>query len=297
MPTRRRGAGEGGVYQETLYRQLASGERVEYRLWAGVVETDRDPTTGQRRRVKVRAKTKAEAVQKMRAEQDRLSTTGAVAEPSVTVERFLRSWTADVLPHRVAPATVANYRSLIDRHLVPALGRHRLRDLTPEHVDRFLRAKADTGLSRSSVGRLRSILTDALTHAERRQLVTRNAGRLSNLPASTAAAGGQRALTTAEREQFITTALAFHPPRDRAGAAERVPHRLAALMALMLHVGLRPGEGTGLRWDDLDTTARTLTVSGSIKRVPRAGGRGYDLVRGPVKKSSAGERTIRLSPP
>ena len=71
----------------------------------------------------------------------------------------------------MGPGTVANYRSLIDRHLIPALGRHRLRDLAPEHVDRFLRAKADAGLSRSSVSRLRSILTDALTHAERRQLV------------------------------------------------------------------------------------------------------------------------------
>lgn len=67
-------------------------------------------------------------------------------------------------------------------------------------------------------------------------------------------------------------------------------------MEVMLHVGLRPGEGTGLRWVDLDTAARTPAVSGSIKRVPKATGRGYDLVRGPVKKSSAGERTIRLSP-
>jgi len=199
-------------------------------------------------------------------------------------------------PHRVGPGTVANYRSLIDRHLIPGLGRHRLRDLTPEHVDRFLRAKADTGLSRSSVGRLRSILTDALTHAERRQLVVRNAGRLSILPATTATPVGQRALTAAERDRFISTALAFHPPSEGGDATDKMPHRLAALMAVMVHIGLRPGEGTGLRWDDLDTTARTLTVSGSIKRLPKASGRGYDLVRGPVKKSSAGERTIRLSP-
>jgi len=80
MPTRRRGAGEGGVYQEALYRRLASGERVEYRLWVGVVETDRDPSTGQRWRVKVRAKTNAEAVAKMRTEQDRIGASGAPQE-------------------------------------------------------------------------------------------------------------------------------------------------------------------------------------------------------------------------
>jgi len=296
MPTKRRGAGEGGVYQETRYRRLASGEQVEYQLWVGVVEADRDPSTGQRRRVKVKAKTKTEAIRKMRVEQDRIGASDAPQEPSVILERFLRSWTADVLPHRVGPDTVANYRSLIDRHLIPGLGRHRLRDLTPEHVDRFLRAKADTGLSRSSVGRLRSILADALTHAERRQLVVRNAGRLSILPGTTATPAGQRALTAAERDRFIATALAFHPPSESGEATDKTPHRLAALMAVMVHVGLRPGEGTGLRWADLDITARTLTVSGSIKRLPKASGRGYDLVRGPVKKSTAGERTIRLSP-
>jgi hypothetical protein len=84
----------------------------------------------------------------------------------------------------VAPGTVTNYRSLIDQHLIPGLGRYRLRDLRPEHVDRLLQAKVNAGLSRSTVGRLRSILTDALTHAERRQVVMRNAGRLSILPAA-----------------------------------------------------------------------------------------------------------------
>jgi len=38
----------------------------------------------------------------------------------------------------------------------------------------------------------------------------------------------------------------------------------------------------------------TLSVSGSIKQVPRPDGRGYDLVRGSVKKSTAGERTLQL---
>jgi site-specific recombinase XerD len=109
-------------------------------------------------------------------------------------------------------------------------------------VDRLLRAKADAGMARSSVKRLRSILTDALTHAERRQLVARNAGRLSIMPSITESEE-QRALTEAERERFIATAIAFHPAKqDEDG---RVTHRLAALMAVIFHVGLRPGEGTG----------------------------------------------------
>lgn len=248
MATRRRGAGEGGIHQETRSWRLASGEQVEYQLWVGVVELDRDPSAGQRRRVKVKAKTKAEVVRKMRSEQDRIGASEAPQDPAVTVELFLRSWTADVLPHRVGPGTVANYRSLIDRHLIPGLGRHRLRDLTPVHVDRLLRAKADAGLSRSSVGRLRSILTGALTHAERRQLVVRHAGRLSILPSTTAAAGGQRALTVAERGRFIAAALAFHPPPpgDQSGGPSTPPARRADGGHAPRRTATRRGDRLGL---------------------------------------------------
>lgn len=266
-------------------------------LWVGVIEGERDPATGKRRRVKVKAKTKTEALRKIRDERKRIDSGDTRLEPTMTVKQFLQSWTTDVLPNRVNRATVANYQSLVNRHLIPGLGRHRLRDLTPEHVDRFLRAKANTGLARSSVGRLRSILTDALTHAERRQLVVRNAGRLSIMPAvESDGETGQRALTTDERDRFIATALAFHPPKDGEDSAARRPHRLGALMAVMFHLGLRPGEGTGLLWDDYNPQQRTLRVSGSIKRVPKRDGGGYDLIRGPVKKSTAGQRTIRLSP-
>jgi integrase len=292
MATKRRGSGEGGLWKETRTRRLTSGELVEYVLWVGGLEAERDPATGRRRRVRVTARTKAEAMRKMRLERDRVDSGQVPEDPSMTVEQFLRLWTTEVLVHRVDTSTFVSYRGLINKHLIPGLGRVRLRDLRAEHVDRLLRAKADAGMARSSVGRLRSILTDALTHAERRQLVPRNAGGLSIMPAIPGS-GEQRALTEAERDRFVATAMAFDPAKvDEDG---RVPHRLAALMAVMFHVGLRPEEGTGLLWDDLDAAARTLMVSGSIKVVPRVTGSGYDLVRGGVKKSTAGERTIRLS--
>jgi integrase len=260
MATNRRGSGEGWPCQETRTRRLTSGDLVEYLLWVRAVEAERDPATGRGRRVRVTARTKAEAMRKMRLERDRIDTGQAPQDLSMTVERFLRWWTTDVLVHRVDTGTFVSYRGLINKHLIPGLGHLRLRDLRPEHVDRLLRAKADAGMARSSVGGLRSILTDALTHAERRQLVRRNVGRLSIMPAIPESEE-QRALTAAERERFIATAIAFRPAKqDEDG---RVPHRQAALMAVMFHVGLRPGEGTGLLWDDLDLAGRTLRVSGS----------------------------------
>jgi site-specific recombinase XerD len=86
---------------------------------------------------------------------------------SVTVGEFLHRWLDDVVAQRVDSAnTVHNYRSVVTAHVVPSLGSVRLTKLTPEMVDQFLAARAKAGLSRSCVGRMRSVLTSALRHAE-----------------------------------------------------------------------------------------------------------------------------------
>jgi integrase len=43
-------------------------------------------------------------------------------------------------------------------------------------------------------------------------------------------------------------------------------HRFEAAFALMLSLGLRPGECLGLRWSDIDFKRRTVTVRHSLKR-------------------------------
>jgi integrase len=51
-------------------------------------------------------------------------------------------------------------------------------------------------------------------------------------------------------------------------------------------------------WSDLalDSTPPTLTVSGALKREPSRQGKGYELNRGAVKGSMAGQRTMALPP-
>jgi integrase len=140
---------------------------------------------------------------------------------------------------------------VVEGHLIAGLGRHKLRSLTPEPVDAFLKAKADAGLSKRYVGRMRSVLTDALTHAERRSLVSRNASRLSIMPACTPTPE-PRSLTQREAEAFIAAAQS---------------HRLGAMLTAMVVIGIRPGEATGLLWSDLDFHAGGLAITGSTKRV------------------------------
>lgn len=131
----RRGHGEGSVYREIRTRQTKDGP-VTVTLWVATVEDERDPATGRRRQVKLRAKTKAVALDKAKEHRKRLDA-GIRDQPRLTVEQFLTEWLSVVLPARVGRSTVENYGAAIKGYLIPGLGRHKLQDLTPEHVDRF----------------------------------------------------------------------------------------------------------------------------------------------------------------
>jgi integrase len=144
-------------------------------------------------------------------------------------------------------------------------------------VDQFLATKAKAGLARTHVSRMRTILADALRHAERRGLVARNAGSLAVMP---------RTRPPAERRSLT-------PDEARALLQAAKGERLEGMVVLGLTVGLRPGELTGLLWADIDLDAKppTIAVSGAMKRGPD--GR---VKRGQVKRSKDGRRTIALPP-
>ncbi len=64
-----------------------------------------------------------------------------------TLGRYLERWLEESVRGNVAPRTLANYRLQVNRHIAPALGHHRLKDLSPADVQHLLRAKSDSGLS------------------------------------------------------------------------------------------------------------------------------------------------------
>ncbi len=206
---------------------------------------------------------------------------GTWADPEagkVTVGEWLEHWLSTVVHGRVgSDNTVALYSMIVRRHLAPALGRVSLADLTPGDVDELLADKANAGFSRSYVRRMRMILADALRHAERRGFISRNAAVLSVMP-RTPSPTPRRSLTVTEAWALLEAAKG---------------ERLEALIVLGLMVGMRPGELTGLLWDDLDLGSMppTAKVSGSMKRRPDG-----SLYRDTVKRSKAGLRTVALPP-
>ena len=272
----RRGKGEGAVWFDEKNGR-----------WEAAFEGERHPVTGRRRRIKVRARTKNEALKKLDEAREGVAAGVQPGAGAITLAAFLDDWLDTVVTGRVdSERTVDNYRHTLNA-IRPALGRIRLDKLTPQQVDRALAAKAAEGLSRSYISRMRANLTDALRHAERRGMVRRNAAELSVMPKTNGKESTRRSLTDKECRALVKAAG---------------NHRLGALVEVGLHTGLRPGELAGLLWSDLklDRKPATLSVTGSLKQKPKKVDRAdvdeLRVWRGDVKKARAGRRTIALAP-
>ena len=149
----------------------------------------------------------------------------------------------------MAPSAADNYRNVVVHHIVPTLGATKVAKLTPADVDRLMSAKLDAGLSVSTVRRIRAVLAQALDQGVRWGSVARNVASLTRGPRVTRQEG--RTLTPEQARSLLET---LHG------------HRNEALYALMLSTGLRRGEALGLRWDDVDLDAGTVSVRRQLKR-------------------------------
>jgi integrase len=247
--------------------------------WRGAIDLGWE--SGKRVRKVVTAKTQAEALSKLREAQRQLDK-GVTPDGRMTVELWVQHWLQHVVAGRVGPNTLSNYKTLSSRHIIPALGKTLLAKLTAEQIDHFLAAEADAGLGRSTVGRLRTLLADALRHAERRGYVSRNVAQLAVMPRTTPPTERQ-SLTPAQAAALV-----------EAARGERL---LEALIVVAGSCGLRPGEATGLLWSDcaLEASPPTLTVSGAMKRLAQPSG-GYQVTRGAPKRAKNSKRTIALPP-
>lgn len=229
-----RGNNEGSVYFD------ASKNR-----WRAAVVVD-----GTRRRAS--APTEAQAKKRLRALLGEADQLGTLTDGNATIGQLIEQWRRTALPARdLSPRTMEVYTwatNVLDREL----GSKRLRSLSPEDVESAFVRLADEpdALGRSSLIKIRSVLSKMLTYAERRHLVNRNVARVAELPPDARRAPEGRALTVDQARQLLDHAT---------------DHRLHALWLVMLMLGLRPGEATGLTWADLDLDAAVIRVRRSLK--------------------------------
>lgn len=99
-----------------------------------------------------------------------------------TLADFLDRWLEESVKRNVRPRTLANYRSQVEKHIAPALGRIKPKNLTAAHVQAFYNAEVDSGLAPSSVRYIHAVLHRALNQAVRWRLIVENVTEAVDLP-------------------------------------------------------------------------------------------------------------------
>jgi integrase len=164
----RRSRGEGGLYWNEKRQR-----------WIVTVYTGFTPA-GKRKKRETSARTKTAAKAKLRDMLRDLDDGIPIAPHGYTVGEAVRDWLRFGLAGR-DPETVKNRTILANKHVIPALGRRKLRDLTADDVDEWIEAKADD-LATDTLARLLSILRRSITRAQARDKVKRNVALLCELP-------------------------------------------------------------------------------------------------------------------
>lgn len=80
-------------------------------------------------------------------------------DANMTVSDFLDIWISDCVKDTIRVSSFERYKSIVELHISPALGRLRLKALTPAHVQGFYRDRLDSGLYPASVPRYTSCST------------------------------------------------------------------------------------------------------------------------------------------
>jgi len=258
-----RANGEGSIYQRS-----SDGR------WVGSAYVY--TATGQRKRRLVYGASFDEVRKKL----DQLKGDSAngvlVPDRTTSLRDYLDYWLREIASHRRA-TTVRGYESAVRLHIVPVLGTKRLDKLTGADVRHLIavcrqkclccangydknrdRAKQCCSAgrccgripSRRQIQYIHAVLRNALSNAEREELITRNVAKLVQIPTPRYKIGKGLPVSDVKRILSVAKETRFYP-----------------VYVLAATLGLRRGELLGLRWSDVDFTKNTLQVAQTVQRV------------------------------
>jgi integrase len=195
-----------------------------------------------------------------------LSLAGAQATMSAYMEHWLETAKSNLRPN-----TYAQYGQIIRGHILPALGKVRLKDLRPDMIQTLYNQKLADGASGRTVQMIHAVLHHALDQAVKWGLLGRNPADAVVRPKARRAE-----MKVLDDGQVRTLLLAARGSRYE------------VLFQVAVTTGLREGELLGLKWSDLDWKTRRLQIQ---RQVQRQKGKGIVFTE---PKSAAGRRSVVL---
>ena len=255
--SKKRGNGEGSIH-----RRKGGGWCAQYTVY----------TAKGRKRKTLYGKTRQEVATKLaKALSDREGGLTFDAD-NLRLGDYLQRWLEDSKKGSVKRVTYEGYARQVRNHLVPTLGRIKLRALTPAHLRGLYREKTETGLSARTVGYIHTTIHNALEQAVKDGLLPRNVADIVKPPQL--CKEEIQPLTPAQTKTFL----------EAVGG-----DRFEALYVLAVTAGPRQGELLGLKWEDIAPDRKLLQV----KRTLSSTKGGEPVFSNP--KTAKGRRSVKLT--
>jgi len=193
-----------------------------------------------------------------------------LSDERLTIGDYLDRFMSDVAAHTLAPSTIRSYSYLIRDHIVPEIGRIRLANLRPDHLQSLYSKKLKAGLSRRTVQYIHAIIRRSLNEAVRWGLIHRN-------PTD--------AVTPPRPKKAPPQTLSIEQAKLYLKSVEE--HHYFPIYMLAIMNGMRKGELLGLHWEDVDLDDETISIKHALITI-----QGKSHIGEP--KSSTAKRTIAI---
>ena len=175
------------------------------------------------------------------------------SETDWTVAGYLDYWLRDIHSKDIRDTTLTTYGVMIENHIKPTMGNHKLRELSVLHLRKALDKLEELGRSERTRLECLRVLSVCLNYAmseEGGELVNRNVAQLVKRPKYTPK---KTAIWSSKQTALFLQTAKGHP-------------KYIAFLLVLIY-GLRRGEALGLRWCDIDFDNNLIHIRQQIGRI------------------------------
>lgn len=168
-----------------------------------------------------------------------------------SVENWLNHWLNIVMKKKIKQSTYTSYRLRMDKYIIPFLGNKVLTQLKNQDVEEFVNYLIQLNLSPSTIRSVVTVLKSALKKAHIENYIL--ADPSTNLSISSKKGNEISALSLADQKKIEAVAL---------------KEETCSAVILALYTGLRIGEISALKWEDIDFDKDVIYVKRTLYRIP-----------------------------
>lgn len=223
--------------------------------------------TGEKKQVKVRAKTKKELEKKFMEKKLGYEMGILTINGNTLFSKWAEEWLETYKKPTVSDATFINIHYIIDRFFISRLGSMKLSDIKTIHIQQCL--NESEGYAKSTIDKAFTYINSIMEKAVINNLINRNPCLGVEKPKGREKEE-RRSLTPEEISLFRNVVIS---------------HEKGLLFGIMLACGLRPSEARALRWENIDIKHKQLSITSTVAARK-------DVLKQP--KSKAGIRTIPI---